>query len=256
MDGRPIRAALMACALAISSAGNASPQIEVPESRASRAAVERVRPGLSSKLEGAGLRLGAPIFIRIFKLERELEVWLDKGDRFELFRSYAICTYSGELGPKLRQGDNQAPEGFYFVGPEQMNPASRFHLSFNLGYPNAFDRAHGRTGDFLMVHGSCVSIGCYAMTNPVIEEIWTLADAALRAGQPYFRVHVFPFRMTGENMDRRGDSPWIEFWRNLREGYDWFEREKRPPNVTVRQKRYEFLAPTPTAPQSSAARPR
>jgi murein L,D-transpeptidase YafK len=213
---------------------------QVPENSRSRAAVERVEPGLSEDLKGDGLSLGAPIFIRIFKQESELEVWLENGSSFELFRTYPICTYSGSLGPKLRQGDWQAPEGFYFVGPQQMNPSSRFHLSFNLGYPNAYDRAYGRTGDFLMVHGRCVSVGCYAMTDPVIEEIWTLADAAFRGGQPFFRVHIFPFRMTADKMARRRGSQWAEFWRNLKEGYDWFERSRRPPNVTVRQKRYEF----------------
>jgi len=194
------------------------------------------------------LRLGAPVFLRIFKQEGELEVWVQKDARFDLFRMYRICTYSGSLGPKLQQGDNQAPEGFYFVRPQQMNPSSQFHLAFNLGYPNAFDRAHGRTGDFLMVHGSCVSVGCYAMTNPFIEEIWTVADAALRAGQPFFRVHVFPFRMTEANMQAHRRSRWLDFWLNLKEGYDWFEREGRPPDVTVREKRYAFRGASETAP--------
>ena len=171
-----------------------------PENSRSRAAIDRVRPALVAALEADGLSLGAPIFLRIFKQENELEVWLENGSSFELFRTYPICKYSGSLGPKLQQGDWQAPEGFYFVRPRQMNPSSRFHLSFNLGYPNAYDRAHGRTGDFLMVHGRCVSVGCYAMTDPVIDEIWTLADAAFRGGQPFFRVHIFPFRMTPENM--------------------------------------------------------
>jgi murein L,D-transpeptidase YafK len=228
---------LPASALAVGSVGAWA---EVPESRRSRKAVERVRSALEASLAAEQLRLGSPIFLRIFKQERELEVWIEKNDRFELFRSYPICTYSGSLGPKLKQGDSQAPEGFYFVWPQQRNPASRYHLSFNLGYPNAYDRAHGRTGDFLMVHGRCVSIGCYAMTDPAIEQIWALADAALRGGQAFFRVHVFPFRMTDENTVGRRGGHWLDFWRNLKEGYDWFERERRPPNVTVREKRYVF----------------
>jgi murein L,D-transpeptidase YafK len=181
--------------------------------------------------------------VRIFKESRELELWVENDGRFALFRTYEICTFSGHLGPKLRTGDLQSPEGFYFVTPDRMNPASRFHLSFNLGYPNAYDRHHGRTGGFLMVHGDCVSIGCYAMTDAQIEEIYTLADAALRQGQPFFRVHIFPFRMTVRNMQRHRDSRWREFWRNLEEGYDFFERHGRPPNVEVRNGKYVFEEP-------------
>ncbi|MCA1789736.1 MAG: murein L,D-transpeptidase, partial [Thioalkalivibrio sp.] len=184
--------------------------------------------------------LGAPIFIRIFKESRELEVWIENGERFELFRTYPICTYSGGLGPKLRTGDGKSPEGFYFVTPGRMNPSSQFHLSFNLGFPNAYDRAHGRTGSALMVHGNCVSIGCYAMTDARIEEIYALGDAALRAGQPFFRVHVFPFRMTPENMAPHNGSKWADFWRNLKEGYDYFENTGRPPNVEAVNGRYVF----------------
>jgi len=121
-----------------------------------------------------------------------------------------------------------------------MNPMSRFHLSFDLGYPNAYDRYYGRTGSALMVHGDCVSIGCYAMTDPGIEEIYALADAALRGGQPFFRVHIFPFRRTPDRIRRSRGSRWWEVWRNLQEGYAFFEREGRPPDVNVREGRYVF----------------
>ena len=121
-----------------------------------------------------------------------------------------------------------------------MNPNSRFHLSFNLGYPNAYDRAHGRTGSALMVHGANVSIGCFAMTDPKIEEIYALCDAALRNGQAFFRVHSFPFRMTQPNMDKHRDSRWFDFWNNLKTGYDWFEKNGNPPDDSVKDKRYVF----------------
>jgi len=214
--------------------------VDIPSSRRSRAAIERVRPRLESALRAQGLRWGAPVFMRIFKGPKELEVWVESGGRFVRFQTYEVCSISGRLGPKLRVGDGQGPEGFYFVRAAQLNPGSRFHLSFNLGYPNAYDRAHHRTGSALMVHGNCVSDGCYAMTDPGIEEIYALADAALRGGQPYFRVHVFPFRMTDENMRRHRDSEWNGFWENLREGYEFFERTGRPPNVEVRAGRYVF----------------
>jgi murein L,D-transpeptidase YafK len=191
---------------------------------------------------GRGFNWGTPIFIRIFKAERILEVWLKKPSGFERFRSFSICTYGGKgLGPKLRQGDGRAPEGFYFVTPDRMNPFSRFHLAFNLGYPNRYDRSHGRTGSALMVHGSCISIGCFAMTNPTMETIYTLADAALRNGQPFFRVHIFPFRMNHSNMHHHRRSLWIGFWRNLKDGYDWFaEHRHTPPNVILDNGRYCF----------------
>ena len=212
---------------------------DVPSTARSRAAVDRVQASLSSDLEAAGLRLGSPVFVRILKEEAELEAWVRGDDgRFALFRTWPICTFSGALGPKQAEGDMQAPEGFYFVTPGRMNPASTFHLSFDLGYPNAFDRSHGRTGGFLMVHGSCVSIGCYAMTDPVIEQLWTLMRAAYLRGQPFVRVHVFPFAMTAEALERHSASEWSSFWLNLAEGWAAFDETRVPPNVRVAQKRY------------------
>ncbi len=183
---------------------------------------------------------GRPIFIRIFKQSRELELWVQRGWRFHLWKTYPICGMSGELGPKLREGDLQAPEGFYFVGPRSLNPNSRFHLSFNVGYPNAYDRAHRRTGSYIMVHGDCVSAGCFAMTDSAIEEIYRIVEAAFASGQPFFRVHIFPFRMTAESMRRQRGSQWAEFWRSLKPGYDHFERTRTPPNVEVQSGRYVF----------------
>lgn len=224
--------------------------VPVPSSPRSRAVAEQMTPRLEREFAAAGLRLGDRVFIRIFKHDSTsegnlgeaglLEVWVRAGERYRRFRSYRICYFSGELGPKIRQGDGQAPEGFYFVTPSQMNPSSRYHLSFNLGYPNAYDRAHGRTGSALMVHGSCVSIGCYAMTNPLIDEIWTIADAALRQGQPFFRVHIFPFRLTPENLALNRANEWVPFWENLAEGYRWFEERRVPPEVTVEGGQYRF----------------
>ena len=203
--------------------------------------VSRVEQPLQSQVETNGFDWGAPIFMRIFKQSNELEVWLQKSDgQFALFKSYPICTWSGELGPKLQQGDQQSPEGFYFVTPSAMNPQSAYHLSFNLGYPNAYDRAHGRTGAYLMVHGNCVSIGCYAMTDKGVEELYLLAGAAFRNGQPFFRVQSFPFRMTQAAMAAHENNRWIDFWRNLKTGYDWFEEKRTPPDVTVRQGEYVF----------------
>ena len=213
---------------------------QVPSSRRSQNAIAKVKPLLEEELRAKSLSYGSPIFIRVFKETKELEVWVEGKEKFELFRTYKIAAFSGRLGPKLCEGDCQAPEGFYYVTPSRMNPNSRFHLSFNLGYPNAYDRAHGRTGGALMVHGSDVSIGCFAMTDAKIEEIYALADAAFRNEQQFFRVHCFPFRMTEENMKKHKKSKWYSFWNNLKEGYDFFENNGRPPNVLVRNKLYVF----------------
>ena len=216
----------------------------IPFSHRSREVILRVRPKLVKELSNRELEFGSPVYLRIFKEERVMEVWVKKDSSFALFKDYDICTYGSKgLGPKIRQGDGKAPEGFYYVTPARLNPNSRFHLSFNLGYPNRYDRAHGRTGGALMVHGDCVSIGCFAMTNPGIEEIYALADAALRNGQPFFRVHIFPFRMTGKKMEKHSGSEWFTFWKNLREGYDFFEENGNlPPNVEVEGERYIFEA--------------
>ena len=191
-------------------------------------------PTLQDRLEARGFRFGAPAFIRIFKKEEVLEVWLQKDSgEYALFLDYPICIYSGELGPKTREGDKQSPEGFYAVGREAMNPNSQYHLSFNLGYPNAYDRAHGYSGSMLMVHGKCVSIGCYAMGDRQIEEIYTLVGSALQRGQPYVRVHAFPFRMTDANLAAYSEHRWYDFWRMLKPGYDYFERYHQPPEIDV-----------------------
>jgi murein L,D-transpeptidase YafK len=198
---------------------------------------------LEKSLETSGFQWGAPIYLRIFKAEKCLEVWLLDGRRFRLWRAFDICTYGGRgLGPKICVGDGRAPEGFYFVAPRQLNPYSRFHLAFNLGYPNAYDRYHGHSGSALMVHGACVSIGCFAMTDARMEIIYVLVDAAFRKGQPFFRVHIFPFRMTGRSLAGRNKANSINFWKNLKQGYDYFERHREPPDVTVEKGRYVFNA--------------
>lgn len=188
-------------------------------------AAQRVKPALVASLKEKNLRFGNGIFIRIFKSEKILEVWVKQNDTFAIFKTYPICTFSGKLGPKMKQGDGQSPEGFYQVGLGQLNPYSSYHLSFNLGYPNAYDRANGRTGDFLMVHGNCVSIGCYAMGDENIEEIYTLMEAALRGGQQNIDVHAFPFRFDSTKIVWQ-NSQWQPFWSDLKTGFDVFNQTK------------------------------
>ena len=178
---------------------------------------------------------------RIFKEEGKVEVWKQKTNgRYDMIAEYDICKWSGKLGPKFTEGDRQAPEGFYTVRPAQMNPQSSYHLAFNIGYPNAYDRANGRTGSNLMVHGACSSSGCYSMTDEQIEEIYAFGRDAFRGGQTEFQIQAFPFRMTAANMARYRNDPNYEFWKMLKEGYDHFEITKVPPKVDVCEKRYVF----------------
>jgi murein L,D-transpeptidase YafK len=212
---------------------------------ASVAVVSHLQPGavddprsmrldaIRQELSDRGMLLGDPIFIRIFKQSSELELWVKSGARYALYKTFPVCRWSGRLGPKLKEGDLQSPEGFYSVARDQMNPHSRYYLSFNLGFPNAYDLAQGRTGSFLMVHGDCVSIGCYAMTDEGIEEIWLIADEALKKGQARFDVHVFPFRLTPEALAAHQSSAWFDFWRTLKTGYDLFESTHLPPHASV-----------------------
>jgi murein L,D-transpeptidase YafK len=184
---------------------------------------------------------GAPILMRLYKKESELEVWKKTRDgRFVLLKTFPICRWSGQLGPKTHQGDRQAPEGFYTVTPGQMNPNSSYYLSFNIGYPNAYDRAHGATGAHLMVHGACTSAGCFAMTDTAIRELYALAREAFAGGQRAFQFQSYPFRMTAQNMARYRSDPNVPFWRQLKEGSDRFEATGLEPTVGVSSGRYAF----------------
>ncbi|GJD48291.1 hypothetical protein OPKNFCMD_1008 [Methylobacterium crusticola] len=189
----------------------------------------------------------APIVLRAYKQESEIEVWKRAGSgRYVLVKTFPICRWSGQLGPKTRAGDRQVPEGFYTVAPRQMNPNSAYYLSFDVGYPNAYDRAHGGTGSALMVHGTCSSAGCFAMTDRQVGEIYALAREAFAGGQAAFAFQAYPFRMTALAMARHRTDPHIGFWRQLKEGSDRFEATGREPLVSVAGGRYVF-APYPDA---------
>ncbi|SFZ85780.1 Murein L,D-transpeptidase YafK [Devosia enhydra] len=201
------------------------------------------RAPLAASLAAAGHRLGDAAHVRIYKQEARLELWLEAADgRYRLFRSYEICAFSGDLGPKFREGDRQAPEGFYKVRTAQLNPASRHHLAFNLGFPNEYDRQHGRTGSALMVHGGCSSVGCYAITDAHVDEVYAVVEAALRQGQDGVDVHVFPFAMSPDAVAaaEAADHPHADFWANLLEGHALFVRTGRPPGVAACNGRYVF----------------
>jgi murein L,D-transpeptidase YafK len=188
----------------------------------------------------------SPILIRLFKQEAELEVWKeDNSGHFALLQTFPICRWSGDLGPKIKEGDRQAPEGFYTITPGQLNPQSQYYLAFNIGFPNAYDRANDRTGNFLMIHGDCSSRGCYAMTDEQIAEIYALARESFFGGQRSFQIQAYPFRMTPVNMAKHRGNPNMPFWKMLKEGYDHFEVTRLEPKVDVCDRHYVFNAEAP-----------
>jgi murein L,D-transpeptidase YafK len=217
-------------------------------------ALKPLSPQMLAELERKHMPKESPILVRLFKEEAELEIWKqDETGRFALLATYPVCRWSGELGPKVKQGDRQAPEGFYMITPAQLNPNSHYYLSFDIGYPNAFDRAYGRTGSNLMVHGDCSSAGCYAMTDEQIGEIYALARESFFGGQRSFQVQAYPFHMTPVNMARHRNNPNMPFWKMLKEGNDHFEVMRLEPKVDVCDKRYVFDAEPPA--NASPARP-
>ncbi len=216
-----------------------------------------IPPDTLSLFASKGTNRNAPVLVRAYKKESEIEVWKQAGDgRYVHVKTYPVCRWSGQLGPKKREGDRQVPEGFYSIASTQMNPNSAFWLSFNVGYPNPMERAMGRTGGDIMVHGTCSSRGCFAMTNEQIEEIYAVMREAFNGGQKTVQFQSYPFRMTAENLARFRHDPNIAFWKNLKEGNDHFEVSKQEPQVgycggryvyngTIESGRMDALAPCP-----------
>src|SRR4030088_2860571 len=201
---------------------------------------------LIADMTAKDMDLQSPILVRLFKQEAELEVWKqDRSGRFALLKTYPICRWSGDLGPKVREGDRQAPEGFYSISPGQMNPQSAYYLSFNTGYPNAFDKALGRSGSQLMVHGDCSSRGCYAMTDEQIAEIYSLGRESFFGGQRAFQLQAYPFKMTPLNMAKHRNNQNMPFWKMIKEGYDHFEVTRQEPKGDFCRKKYVFDAAKP-----------
>ncbi|NQZ01120.1 MAG: L,D-transpeptidase family protein [Bdellovibrionales bacterium] len=197
---------------------------------------------LRQLFEKKNLKWGGPLYVRVFKHTRELEIWAhNQAGEFELFKTFRICYHSGQVGPKTRQGDMQVPEGFYQVNVGRLNPYSSYHLSFNIGYPNKLDRSLNRTGGNIMVHGDCVSAGCLAMTNPGVEKIYTIVEASLIGGVTEIPIHIFPFRMNYLNRLRFVRFPHWEFWNQLMPAYQYFEKYKEVPRVEVKGKLYRLV---------------
>ena len=242
---RPFVRALLASVAVIAAAivlAGCDPDSITPTGRSQAPLSEKMLAEIAAK----NMDKDSPILARIFKEEAEMEIWKQNRDgEYALLKTYPICRWSGDLGPKKKQGDRQAPEGFYTITPGQMNPNSNYYLAFNTGYPNAYDRAWGYTGSELMVHGDCSSRGCYAMTDEQIQEIYALARESFFGGQKSFQLEAFPFRMTALNMAKHRNNPNFAFWTMIKKGYDHFEATHREPKVAVCEKRYVFDAAAP-----------
>ncbi len=254
---RQVLRRVVASLLVLGAVSTAAPAIDIELADVASDRVERQRayargatplvgtPDLASleqRLAAKGLTKGNPIFLRVFKETSELEVWMqrDSDKTFVLLDTYPICHWTGTIGPKIKEGDRQSPEGFYTVRWQQTRLVGRWQKAFNLGFPNHYDQINGRTGSHILVHGGCSSVGCYAMTEQVQDEIFALASAAIAKGQHRFHVHAFPFRMTDENLERYKYHLWNDFWRDLKAGYDAFERTRLPPRVAICEQRYQI----------------
>jgi murein L,D-transpeptidase YafK len=209
-------------------------------------AMKELSPEMLTLLQQKNMPKDSPILVRIFKEESELEVWKqDTSARYELLKVYPICRWSGDIGPKVKEGDRQAPEGFYPITPGLMNPNSSYYLAINTGFPNAFDKANNYSGAVLMIHGDCSSRGCYAMTDEQIGEIYSLARESFLGGQKAFQVQAYPFRMTPANLARHRNNPNMAFWKMIKVGSDHFEVSHLEPKVDVCDKHYVFDAVAP-----------
>jgi murein L,D-transpeptidase YafK len=242
LNRRPLLRLLAASAViasALTLGGCDTDTLGIPEGRA----LAPLSDKMLAEIEAKNMSKESPILVRLYKEESELEVWKqDNTGHFELLKSYPICRWSGELGPKIKEGDRQAPEGFYPITPGQMNPNSNYYLAINTGFPNVYDRANGHTGAFLMIHGDCSSSGCYAMTDEQIAEIYALARESIFGGQKAFQIQAYPFHMTPANMAKHRNSPNMAFWRMIKEGNDHFEITHLEPKVDVCERHYVFDA--------------
>ena len=245
---RRLRVATIAAALAMAAVPSAV-CAELPDK-----ALAPIPASTVAMMIAKGTSPASPLVLRSYKKEAEIEVWKQNRDgRFVYIKTFPICRWSGQLGPKHRSGDRQTPEGFYAVAQRQMNPNSHYYLSFDTGFPNAYDTAHGASGSAVMVHGTCSSMGCFAMTDKVIGELYAIARDALKGGQPAFQLQAYPFHMTAKNMALYRNDPNIEFWRQLAEGSDRFEATGEILKTSVVDGRYVF-APSLDPAKERAAR--
>jgi len=196
---------------------------------------------LKDNLTSLGLNLtNFNLLLVAYKASNELDLYVKKKseEKYTKLISYNICSKSGELGPKRKQGDYQVPEGFYHI--DRFNPTSTFHLSLGINYPNSSDRIKSKAsnlGGDIFIHGNCVTIGCLPMTDDCIKEIYLYAVHAKNNGQNKIPVYIFPFRLNdilfNEVKSIYNNTEMINFWANLKEGHDLFEKEHKELKIKV-----------------------
>jgi murein L,D-transpeptidase YafK len=214
------------------------PKPNLPDSDRAKTVRTAIWPRLQKEMKERGMKHNSPVYIRLFKEESMLQLWIKSRKQYQLFKSYDICFFTGGLGTKTREGDGKSPEGFYTIKPSQLNPVSNYYLAINVGYPNKLEMMKGYTGNAIMIHGHCASIGCYAMTDPYIEEIYTLVYKAFASGQQQVNVDIYPFIMDRAHMEKYSSNPNIAFWKTMKPGYDWFEKYLVPATVDIKGKEY------------------
>jgi len=218
----------------ITGSANASDQGWRPESVAAREA------DLARQFEARDLKLGSPIFIRVYKQTSEMELWVQQGPRFVLYKTYGICRWSGGLGPKFYEGDRQSPEGLYRITAADLIVNQRWDRAMEINYPNTFDVLNGRSGSHILIHGKCGSIGCFAIQDKNVEDVYGAVRAALRNGQAYIPVLSLPFRFGKLTPSKEQTLQLNEFWTDLRRADLLFERDRLPPVAYICDGRYYF----------------
>lgn len=217
-----------------------NPKNNLPDSKLAKDVRAKVWPKLQGELTEKGLNINSSLYLRVFKEESALEIWIRSGREYQFFKSYNICYFSGGLGTKTRSGDGKSPEGFYIITPAQLHPVSSYYLAINIGYPNKLEQLKGYTGDAIMVHGHCASIGCYAMTDDGIAEIYTLVYKNFESGRQKIHLDIFPFRMDRGYLSKYATSSYLPCWKSMQPGYDLFEKNHIPAVAVIRKKAYAF----------------
>ena len=203
--------------------------------------------GLKERLKAIGYEGKIRLYVRIFKEEKTLEIWMQSKGIYKLYKSFEVCNYSGKLGPKVVEGDKQAPEGFYHVPAEDVLWSSRkWPRALNLSFPNGFDALKKRTGSYLLIHGGCSSEGCYALKNGPMSILYDLVSIALKSGQTILPIHIFPFRLTDKNWARHlpqnAGKKWGAFWKGMQPAYDGFQSNRTIPSIFVCQTGYQVFS--------------
>lgn len=217
-------------------------------------AMNRKEDTIQKQFISKGLKWPANyVYIRSFKFDSQMEVWVknERNEPYKLFKTYKVCALAGTLGPKRMEGDYQVPEGFYYIN--EFNPKSTYHLSLGLNYPNMSDKILGdavNPGGEIYIHGSCVTVGCIPLTDPMIEELYIIAAHAKDQGEDFIPVHIFPIRFnvkkSAEYFEKivKDDSVLKKFSDNLEDAFYFFEKNKQLPVVMVTNKG-EYLVNDP-----------